>query len=154
LSAVDSVAVKLIGYKNPLDIPVLKEAYDSKWGVVLPEDINVLGEEIEKMKVDDFKLCRKGGNFHFINPKASNFLKSMVAPNPVLVPEKCIGCKRCREVCPENDKVISMVKMGDKLIPKWYMNNCIRCFCCQELCPVGAIEVKYTTLGKLLKMDK
>ena len=53
------------------------------------------------MKCKDFKLSRKGGSFHFINPSVNNFLTSMIAPNPVLIEEKCIGCKRCDEVCPE-----------------------------------------------------
>ena len=133
-----------------MDTPVLKEAYDSKWGAVLPEDINILGEELESMKAKDFKLCRKGGNFYFINPRVTNFLRGMIAPNPTLIKDKCIGCGRCAEVCPEKPAAIEMVKQGDILNPKWNMNECIRCFCCQELCPVGAIETKYSNLGKLL----
>ncbi|MBX4272175.1 DUF362 domain-containing protein [Clostridium estertheticum] len=154
LTAVDSTAVRIIGYDNPLDTPVLKEAYDSNWGVVLPKDINILGEKLEDMKAKNFKLCRKGGNFYFINPAVTNFLRGMIAPNPTLIQEKCIGCGRCAEVCPEKPVVIKMVKNGDKLNPKWNMNECIRCFCCQELCPVGAIETKYSTLGRLLKLNK
>jgi uncharacterized protein (DUF362 family)/NAD-dependent dihydropyrimidine dehydrogenase PreA subunit len=154
LTAVDSTAVRIIGYDNPLDTPVLKEAYDSKWGAVLPSDISILGEELESMKAKDFKLCRSGGNFHFINPRVNNFLKEMIAPNPTLIKDKCIGCGRCAEVCPENPVAIQMVKRGDLLNPKWNMHKCIRCFCCQELCPVGAIETKYSTLGKLLKLNK
>ncbi|MBU3187737.1 DUF362 domain-containing protein [Clostridium estertheticum] len=154
LTAVDSTAVRIIGYDNPLDTPVLKEAYDSNWGVVLPKDINILGEKLENMKAKNFKLCRKGGNFYFINPAVTNFLRGMIAPNPTLIQEKCIGCGRCAEVCPEKPVVITMVKNGDKLNPKWNMNECIRCFCCQELCPVGAIETKYSTLGRLLKLNK
>ncbi|MCB2309405.1 DUF362 domain-containing protein [Clostridium estertheticum] len=154
LTAVDSTAVRIIGYDNPLDTPVLKEAYDSKWGVVLPKDINILGEKLEDMKARNFKLCRKGGNFYFINPAVTNFLRGMIAPNPTLIQGKCIGCGRCAEVCPEKPSVITMVKNGDKVNPKWNMNECIRCFCCQELCPVGAIETKYSTLGRLLKLNK
>ncbi len=154
LTAVDSVAVRLIGYDNPLDTPVLKEAYDSKWGAVLAKDINVLGESLELMKAVNFKLCRTGGNFHFINPKVSNFIRGIVAPNPTLIEGKCIGCSRCAEVCPEKPVAIEMVKQGNTLNPKWNMKQCIRCFCCQELCPVGAIETTYSTLGKLLKLDK
>jgi uncharacterized protein (DUF362 family)/Pyruvate/2-oxoacid:ferredoxin oxidoreductase delta subunit len=154
LTAVDSTAVRLIGYDNPLDIPVLKEAEEYKWGTVLPSEIEVLGEKIEKMKVNDFKLCRKGGNFYFVNPQVTNFLRNMITPSPTLIKEKCISCSRCEEVCPEDPKVIEMVKVSGKLQPKWDMKKCIRCFCCQELCPVGAIETKYTSLGKLLKMDK
>ncbi|MDP4091703.1 MAG: DUF362 domain-containing protein, partial [Bacillota bacterium] len=41
LTAVDSVASRLVGYENPLDIPVLKEAYNSRWGTVMPEEIEV-----------------------------------------------------------------------------------------------------------------
>ena len=154
LTAVDSTAVRLIGYDNVLDVPVLKEAYDSKWDVVLPEEIEVVGEDIENMKCKDFKLCRNGGNFYFINPSVTNFLRGMVAPNPTLIADKCIGCKRCSEVCPEKPKVITMVKNGDKLNPKWNMSQCIRCFCCQELCPAGAIEIKYSTLSKILGMNE
>ncbi|WP_097028510.1 DUF362 domain-containing protein [Clostridium peptidivorans] len=155
LTAVDSVAVRLIGYDNPLDIPVLKEAFDYKWDAVLPQDIKVLGESIEDLKVSDFNLCRKGGNFYFINPTVTNFLRQMIAPYPSLIYDKCISCNRCREVCPEDQKVIKMIsKDKEKLIPSWEMSNCIRCFCCQELCPTGAIELKYNTLAKILKMDR
>lgn len=155
LTAVDSVAVRLIGYDNPLDIPVLKEAFDHKWDAVLPQDIKVLGESIENLKAHDFNLCRKGGNFYFINPTVTNFLREMIAPYPSLIYDKCISCSRCMEVCPEDPKVIKMIsKDKGKLIPSWEMSSCIRCFCCQELCPVGAIELKYNTLAKILKMDR
>lgn len=154
LTAVDSTAVRLIGYENPLDIPVLKEAYDSRWGAVLAQDIEVLGEKVENMKAKDFKLIRKGGSFYFINPEVTGFLKNMIAPAPVLIEDKCISCRRCLEVCPEKPKVITMKDVNGKLRPVWDMKNCIRCFCCQELCPKGAIETKNTRLGRLLGFDK
>ncbi|MFT5873612.1 MAG: hypothetical protein ACI8WT_002559 [Clostridium sp.] len=150
LTAVDSVAVRLIGYNDVLKIPHLKEAFDAKWGAVLPEDIEVLGEKIESMKCKDFKLSRKGGSFYFVNPSVTHFLTSMIAPNPVVIEEKCIGCMRCDEVCPQKPEVISFIKKENKVIPKWDYSKCIRCFCCQELCPRGAIETKNKTLGKLL----
>lgn len=154
LSAVDSTAVRLIGYDNPLDIPLLKEAYDQNWGEVLPKNIELLGQSIEDMKVSDFQLCRKAGSFYFISPAVTNFLRDLIAPDPSLIEEKCIGCGRCKEVCPEKSRVIKMIKDKDKNIPTWNMKECIRCFCCQELCPCGAIELKYSTLGKILKMNK
>ncbi len=39
------------------------------------KDIEVLGEKIDSMVVNDFKLCREGGDFYFINPKVTNFFK-------------------------------------------------------------------------------
>jgi uncharacterized protein (DUF362 family)/Pyruvate/2-oxoacid:ferredoxin oxidoreductase delta subunit len=154
ISAVDSVAVRLIGYNDPLKTPALKEVYDNKWGAVLPGEIEVLGEKLETMKAKNFVLARAGEGFHFSSPTVSRFLGSMLAPNPVLIDHKCISCKRCEEVCPEQGKVIKMIDRGGKLKPVWDMKQCIRCFCCQELCPVGAIETKSTRLGKLLGMSK
>lgn len=154
LTAVDSTAVKLIGYDNPLDIPVLKEAYDYKWGEVLEKNIEVLGEKVEDMKATDFELCRKGGNFYFVSPNVTNFLRDLIAPDPVVIKEKCIGCSRCAEVCPEKPNVIKIVTKEGKKYPVWNMKECIRCFCCQELCPCGAIETKYSKIGKILRMNK
>lgn len=154
LTAVDSAAVRLIGYKDVLQIPVLKEAYNNKWDVVLPKDIQILGEKIDELKADKFELCRKGGDFYFLNPKVNNFLKSLLAPNPYLEKDKCIGCARCEKICPEKPKVIKMVSKKNKKYPTWNMDECIRCFCCQELCPNGAIKVKNTLLSKLISNSK
>lgn len=155
ISAVDSTAVRLIGYDNPIEVPVLDEVYRSKWGAVLPEEIEIFGESLEDMKPERFELCRTGGNFHFFNPTVFKFISNMAAPIPALISEdKCISCKRCQEVCPEGLKVITMIKKNGKLQPQWEYKECIRCFCCQELCPVGAIETKHTTLGKILGFNK
>jgi NAD-dependent dihydropyrimidine dehydrogenase PreA subunit len=154
LTAVDSTAVRLIGYENPLDIPLLKEAHENNWGKVLSKDIEIFGENIDNMKIKDFQLCRKGGSFYFINPAVTNFLRDLIAPDPSLIKEKCIGCGRCTEVCPEKPKVLKMINQNGKAKPVWDMKKCIRCFCCQELCPFGAIETKYSVLGKILGMEK
>lgn len=149
LSGVDSVASYLMGYDDPLETPILKEVHDSKWGPVLLKELEILGENIDSMRGKDFTLCRKGGDFHFINPTVTNFLRDMIAPYPNLIKGKCVSCGRCVEVCPETPKAVELIG-EDKPLPKWDMKQCIRCFCCQELCPVGAIEIKNTTLGKLL----
>lgn len=150
LTAVDSTAVRLIGYDNVLTVPFLKVANETKWGTVLPEEIDILGEKIEDMKCKNFKLSRNAKVINFISPSLNKFATSLTAPNPVLIEEKCIGCKKCNEVCPEKSKVISFVKHNGKEIPKWNYSNCIRCFCCQELCPRGAIETEYKLVSKML----
>jgi len=150
LTSVDSTAVRLIGYEDVLTIPVLKIAHDTKWGAVIPEEIEVLGEKIQDMKCKNFKLSRNAKVINFISPSLNNFVASLTAPNPVVIEEKCIGCKKCDEVCTERPKVISFVVHNNKTIPKWYYKNCIRCFCCQELCPQGAIKIKYKPLSRML----
>jgi len=150
LTAVDSTAVRLIGYDNVLQVPFLKMAYDTKWGAVIPEEIDVVGEKVEHMKCKNFKLSRNARVINLISPSLNNFVASLAAPNPVLIVEKCISCKKCAEVCPEKPKVISFVKHKGKVIPKWNYSNCIRCFCCQELCPQGAIVIKDKLISKML----
>lgn len=150
LTAVDSTAVRLIGYDNVLSVPFLKTAHETKWGSVLPEKIEVLGEKIEAMKCKDFKLSRNAKIVNFLTPSLNNFVASLTAPNPVLVDDKCIGCKKCDEVCPERSKVISFVKRNGKTVPSWNYNKCIRCFCCQELCPKGAIVTKDKPISRML----
>lgn len=151
LTAVDSVGARMIGYDNVLDIPMLNQAHITKWGAVLPEEISVVGEKFEDMKVTDFELIRNTNEFIFINKEVTGILKKMLAPNPVLIEDKCVGCRRCEEVCPEKPNVITMVQGKNKLEPKWNMKKCIRCFCCQELCPVGAIKTKYPMIAKIMQ---
>ncbi|GFP76179.1 DUF362 domain-containing protein [Clostridium fungisolvens] len=150
LTAVDSTAVRLIGYDNVLAVPFLKVAHETKWGAVLPEEIEVLGEKIEDMKCKDFKLSRSARVVNFITPSVNKLAVSLAAPDPIVIAEKCVSCKRCAEVCPEKPNVITFKKHNDKLIPKWNYSKCIRCFCCQELCPMGAIETKEKQLSKML----
>jgi formate hydrogenlyase subunit 6/NADH:ubiquinone oxidoreductase subunit I len=109
---------------------------------------------MENMKAKNFKLTIKAGFFHITNPAVLKFVSSIAASSPSLIDNKCIGCKRCEEVCLEQGKVIKMIKTGNSLRPTWDMKKCIRCFCCQELCPVGAIETKSTTIGRLMGISK
>ena len=49
--------------------------------------------------------------------------------------KSCIGCGKCRTVCPQN-----CIDIGE---PKPYnirQNNCLHCGACFENCPIGAIE--------------
>lgn len=149
LTAVDSTAVRLIGYDDPLSVPYLKVAHDTNWGTVLPKDIEVLGEKIEDLRCRNFKLSRNARVINSVSPRLNNFVTSLSAPNPVLVKEKCISCKKCGVVCPEKPRVITFVKHKGKLIPKWDYSKCIRCFCCQELCPKGAIVTREKAVSKL-----
>lgn len=154
LPSVDSVGAYLIGYDNPMDIPVLKEAYNSGYKGVILKDIDILGESIESMKAVGFKKAIERKDFTFGNNFVNNALRKLVTPNPWLIKEKCIGCKRCSEVCPKKPKVIRMKEENGRIYPEFNLTNCIRCFCCQELCPVGAIEPKYSLAARALKFNK
>ncbi|MEG2053628.1 MAG: 4Fe-4S binding protein [Oscillospiraceae bacterium] len=54
---------------------------------------------------------------------------------PCYYKNKCIGCGKCAEICPQ--KVIT-IKNKKASIKK---DKCIKCFCCHEMCPAKAIKV-------------
>jgi heterodisulfide reductase subunit A len=66
-------------------------------------------------------------------------------------PEKCIGCGRCIEVCPDFSSGIPLAGSGRALrwpaerpippVPVWIETRCTRCGNCLEVCPVGAIDL-------------
>ncbi|WP_303859932.1 DUF362 domain-containing protein [Alkalibaculum bacchi] len=148
LTAIDAVAASLIGYEDPLELPQLKAAYESNWGTVFLDEIKILGEKREGLKVEDFKLIAK--KLEYLGTEGSHkFMRRFLAPYPKLILEKCISCNRCYEVCPEKPDVITMTDQKGKKAPEFNKKTCIRCFCCQELCPEGAIEVAQTRLGRV-----
>ncbi len=152
LSAVDSLAATLIGY-NPEEIPYLLEARESGFGPTDLKQIEVLGESVEEMTPEQFVRVRGRSHVRFKDGLAGRLVQKAIAPKPVLIPELCIGCKQCGDICPEKPKVIDFIdENGPK--PHWHYDECIRCFCCQEICPVGAIEIEYPVIARLLGMDK
>ena len=54
---------------------------------------------------------------------------------PKLIPDRCVGCGKCAESCPEH--LIEIVDRKAVIQRK----GCISCFCCQEMCPAHAIDV-------------
>lgn len=75
-------------------------------------------------------------------------LRNLAGTRPVLLPEGCISCGRCVQVCPPRS--LKLKKVKEKEIPVFDLDNCIRCYCCQEHCPKGTIKVRPQLLNKLL----
>ena len=71
-------------------------------------------------------------------------IEKLLAQRPRLEGEKCVGCGRCRDVCPAD--AIAMVGKRPRIDRK----RCIRCFCCQEFCPESAMIVHRTAIARLL----
>lgn len=71
----------------------------------------------------------------------TTFYKFFVKSKGFYTTEKCIGCKKCVQLCPLNN--IEMKE--DK--PSW-QNNCTHCMACISGCPTLAIEYKNKTQGK------
>ena len=49
--------------------------------------------------------------------------------------DKCVGCKKCQEVCPG-----TLIQIEDKKAVIKYPKNCWGCASCVKECKVGAID--------------
>lgn len=97
------------------------------------EQIEIVGEEIEKVRIPKFDLPRVSSTDWGLPPFLSRILKNAFSSKPLLRKELCRGCGQCIEVCPPQ----ALRLKGKNLLINY--DQCIRCFCCQEVCPEGAI---------------
>ena len=82
--------------------------------------------------------------FHRGFPLINAFIRRNFGTGPKIDRKKCVGCGKCREVCPAGAAQVSRGKahIDTKL--------CIRCFCCQEFCPKGAVSVHRPLLARIV----
>jgi formate hydrogenlyase subunit 6/NADH:ubiquinone oxidoreductase subunit I len=73
--------------------------------------------------------------------------RKVLQARPKVKKAECIGCGKCREICPAG--AIHMEKKKPVIDP----GVCIRCFCCQEFCPKGALKVHRSFIARMLSKD-
>ncbi|MBQ7520093.1 MAG: DUF362 domain-containing protein [Clostridia bacterium] len=90
--------------------------------------------------------------FPFVGP----LIEKAMTSRPVHIPERCIGCGRCQEVCAAGALKHSgqaRAVSGSISSLSFDYSKCIRCYCCHEMCPVQAIgfmESPLVRLGKII----
>jgi len=141
--ALDAVACKMIGI-DPFMVPSTRLAHEQGMGTGDISYIDVPGEDMKDMQIEDFKL--PSGTASFFRARGlMRFLRSMLVAKPELVRHLCKKCWICMEHCPTG----AISKKED--YPSFDHKKCIRCYCCQELCPGNAIELKTPFLGRFVK---
>lgn len=112
-------------------------------------DIEFVGDDLEKLIVDDFKIPVTSSDFRLLSIKfpklIGDLIDKIITPKPVVEEKKCVKCGKCKVACPA--KVIEITDKGAKIDLK----KCIRCYCCHELCPKKAIHIKQNIFFKLIK---
>ena len=137
--AVDTVISEVLGV-DPSRVYTIKAARQRGVGQSDLNEIEVLGEDPEQIKIKDFKLP-KTHDIGFNIPKTlSDTIKNLATSKPVIDYKKCGFCGTCVESCPPQ----TMKKAGKRIHIDY--KTCIRCFCCLELCPEGAIQIKESWL--------
>lgn len=144
--AIDRVAAEIMGIKYS-DIPTIKYGGELGYGVSELNSIEILGDNIEELKVNNIQMPHKKSSLMRFFMKLVNKypvlrkLSSVIVPKPVINSSKCVKCGVCVKVCPITPNAIDFTK-GRKNPPQYNYNNCIKCYCCQELCPHNAITLK------------
>jgi len=149
----DRIACEIVGF-NHNDIPIFHSAKELGYTTQELDNIEVLGEKIEDVKVANFKVPRRA-SFNSLNlPKfiSKSFDRFLTSHSNINHPI-CTRCKICQQVCPTKAISYNNYKRPNPSY-KGYMNinydRCIRCFCCQEMCPSKAINIKESFLLNLL----
>ena len=137
---IDLAVCNMMGFDS-LQPPVMAEVI--KRGLApaqLPDDC-LRGDVQLYRKLENFRLPQSYRiDFGDRVPRALRWatpaVEKFLAPKPKIKKADCIGCGKCRDICPQNAiKVVNKKAIID-------YNGCIKCFCCHEMCPVKAIDVK------------
>lgn len=142
--AVDMVCASIISLK-PSEIFMLRSAMERGLCPNSVEEIEILGASLTETVISDF-LPPQSKSSDFIQYLPS-FLRPLAAkiatPVPKIRTNKCIGCGKCAESCPQHT-----IEIKNKKAYIIY-NNCIRCYCCHEMCPEHIIDIKRLALFNL-----
>lgn len=143
--AVDAVIAEILG-ASPEQYITWKLALDEHYGTARIRDIDVLGECINDIRIDDFQFPpRVNDNKSFVKTFLLEFLNVHATTHPSINSEQCVRCNNCVEACP-----MACIAPRDGALVV-HSKRCIQCLCCMEVCPNGAIDLREGFLFKLLK---
>jgi len=142
--ALDIAAAKIIKLP-PEKVPVLKNA--EKRGLADFNSINIIGENIESVIINDFNIPYLYGvkRQGIIKRSFLKLIKKQSKPKPVISAEKCMRCGNCVKICP-----VAAIVSENKDIPQIDYKKCISCFCCHELCDYKAVDIRRGIVSRLM----
>ena len=139
--ALDTTVQAIIGLK-PFDVPTTAAAVKRGLGTGDLGRIEIVGEPLEEVVVNDFRLPSNAVVRSIPKPILA-LIARRVMVKPTVDKGKCTQCQSCLKNCPVN-----AVSLKDDY-PRVDYRHCILCLCCYELCPQDAIQLRRSLLAKL-----
>ncbi len=143
--AVDAVATKIIGF-SPLDIYTTRYSSERGLGTANLQDIELIGEEIGRVTVADFKPPSSAiDTLAGIVPRQlPGFILRQFSTRPNVIKRLCSECAECQQICPVG--AISVNSTAAKID----YDTCIKCMCCHEVCRFDAIVPRQPIAGSTI----
>ncbi|MBD3413198.1 MAG: DUF362 domain-containing protein [Candidatus Aminicenantes bacterium] len=144
--ALDAVASQIVGL-DPISVYSTQDAHQRGVGVGDLKKIQILGEEISRIKTRDFKhsAVAVGIIQRRIPQILHSFIQNQLTFIPEVIPKKCTSCMECIDICPT---AAAQIVNGKAWIEQ---NKCIHCMCCHEVCQFHAIKLKNQPMGLLIR---
>lgn len=139
--ALDTVAQAMIGLK-PFDVPTTRAAAMRGLGTAGLREIELRGESLEEVAVEDFVLPSNAVLRNIPRP-ILNLMARRIMVRPRAGADKCTGCRCCVKNCP-----VGAISVEGKFARVDY-KKCILCLCCYELCPERAMDLRKSLLVRL-----
>jgi len=143
--ALDAVATNIIGLDS-MDIYTTRYSDERGLGVGNFQNIEVVGERIEDVRVPDFRL--PAGTTNLLARRVPQFvsrpLLGQLSVRPRVIEHQCTGCLECVRICP-----VSAISISGKTA-KINHSICIQCMCCHEVCRFNAIIPKRPLAGSVV----
>ncbi|MBU2488149.1 MAG: DUF362 domain-containing protein [Proteobacteria bacterium] len=146
--ALDWTAVSVAGL-SPDKVLTLTRGFTRPFGVSSPDEIEVVGDRIEDLKMKDFAPPSREIYGGVGWPITSKTFKNWFVERPEPDLDKCVLCYQCQRTCPAG--AISRASEGGRA-PRFDYKKCIRCFCCMEICPEAALSAKKGRLQWMLRL--
>ena len=140
--AQDLVLARAIGM-DPRQVAMLRLAEER--GLCSRDSVRLVGDELlpeQFLLPDSITNDYLSGIPRFMRGPVGVAAKALLKPVPHMLPERCIGCGKCAESCPQ--KIIRLQEHKAQIQNR---RACISCFCCQEMCPAHAIVVRRRLKG-------
>ena len=176
--AVDTVAASLVGF-DPLSLPILQVARRRGLCSGRLDDIELLGETLDSVRVSDFRPGTASAIDPGLMPRGLRWVARLGAEtdaghqDDALQPESAALRNKTLRALSAGwlwRQMIATPRAGEKCVGCGYCARhcpvqaievvdglaimdpvkCIRCYCCHELCPYLAVELYTPWLGRLL----